>query len=143
VAFIIFHGCSVKVMLLSLNLFKTKDLIGVLVIFQTVAASTLTPAHKLLFAIDAHLRDDYGIVNDAAEVILKMPSAKSAWSKVADVLAQRAKPPVKDDDPYYRKYQHEHIADWLIRVLENAGREDEILAVCEQEERVTGIRRRP
>ena len=34
------------------------------VIFQAVAASTLTPARKLLFAIDAHLRDDYGIIND-------------------------------------------------------------------------------
>ena len=108
------------------------------VIFQAVAASTLTPSHKLLFAIDMHLHDDYGIVNDAAEVIIKMPGAKSAWSEVSDILAQRAKSPVKDDDPYYRKYQHEHIADWLIRALENAGREDEILAVCEQEARVSG-----
>lgn len=108
------------------------------IIFQAVAASTLTPARKLLFAIDAHLRDDYGIVNDAAKVIFKIPGAKSAWSEVADVLTQRAKSPVKDDDPYYRKYQHEHIADWLIRALENAGREDEILAVCEQEARVSG-----
>jgi uncharacterized Zn finger protein len=119
---------------------ETAEAVGecVPVIFQAVAASTLTPAHKLLFAIDAHLRDDYGIVNDAAEVILKMPGAKSAWSEVADVLTQRAKSPVKDDDPYYRKYQHEHTADWLIRALENAGREDEILAVCEQEARVSG-----
>ena len=119
---------------------ETAEAVGecVPVIFQAVAASTLTPAHKLLFAIDAHLRDDYGIVNDAADAILKMPGPKSAWSEVADVLTQRAKSPVKDDDPYYRKYQHEHIADWLIRALENAGREGEILAVCEQEARVSG-----
>jgi len=107
------------------------------VIFRAVVASSLPSARKLLFAIDAHLRDDYGIVNDAADAIIKMPGAKSAWSEVADVLTQRAKSPVKDDDPYYRKYQHEHIADWLIRALENAGREDEILAVCEQEARVS------
>jgi len=118
---------------------ETAEAVGecVPVIFQAVAASTLTSAHKLLFAIDAHLRDDYGIVNDEADVILKMPGAKSAWSEVADVLTQRAKSPVKEDDPYYRKYQHEHIADWLIRALENAGRTDEILAVCEQEARVS------
>jgi uncharacterized Zn finger protein len=119
---------------------ETAEAVGecVPVIFQAVAASTLTPANKLLFAIDAHLWDDYGIVNDATDVILKMPGAESAWSEVADVLTQRAKSPVKDDDPYYRKYQHEHIADWLIRALENAGREDEILAVCEHEARVSG-----
>jgi uncharacterized Zn finger protein len=99
---------------------ETAEAVGecVPVIFQAVAASTLTPANKLLFAIDAHLWDDYGIVNDATDVILKMPGAESAWSEVADVLTQRAKSPVKDDDPYYRKYQHEHIADWLIRALE-------------------------
>ena len=119
---------------------ETAEAVGecVPVIFQAVAASTLTPAHKLLFAIDAHLRDDYGIVNDEADVILKMSGAISAWSEVADVLTQRAKSPVKDDDPYYRKYQHEHMADWLIQALENAGREGEILAVCEQEARVSG-----
>ena len=119
---------------------ETAEAVGecVPVIFQAVAASTLTTAHKLLFAIDAHLRDDYGIVNDAADAIIKMPGAKSAWSEVADVLTLRTKSPVKDDDPYYRRYQHEHIADWLIRALENAGREDEILAVCEQEARVSG-----
>lgn len=108
------------------------------VIFQAVAASALPPARKLLFAIDAHLRDDYGIVNDAADTVLKMAGAVSAWSEVADVMAQRAKSPVKEDDPFSRKYQHERIADWLIRALESAGREDEILAVCEREARVSG-----
>jgi len=119
---------------------ETAEAVGecVAVIFQAVAASTLTPAHKLLFAIDAHLRDDYGIVNNEADVILKTPGAKTAWSEVADILAQRAKSPVMDNDPSYRKYQYEHIADWLIRALENAGRESEILAVCEHEARESG-----
>ncbi|MGB6689909.1 MAG: hypothetical protein WBE76_18895, partial [Terracidiphilus sp.] len=97
------------------------------VIFEAVVASTLTPARKLLFAIDAHLRDDYGIVNDAADVVLKLTGEESAWSEVADVIAQRAKSPVKEDDPFSQKYHHERIADWLIRALENAGRNDEIL----------------
>jgi uncharacterized Zn finger protein len=108
------------------------------VIFEAVVASTLTPVRKLLFAIDAHLRDDYGIVNDAADAVLKLTGEESAWSEVADVMAQRAKSPVKEDDPFSRKYQHERIADWLIRALENAGRNDEILTVCEQEARVSG-----
>jgi len=108
------------------------------VIFEAVVASTLTPARKLLFAIDAHLRDDYGIVNDAADAVFEMAVAKAAWSEVADVIAQRAKSPVKEDDPFSRKYQHERIADWLIRALEKAGRNDEILTVCEQEARVSG-----
>lgn len=108
------------------------------VIFRAVAASSLTPARKLLYAIDAHLRDDYGIIDGATDAVLKTKGAQAAWSEVADVLRQRAKSPVKDTDPYYRKYQHEHIADWLIKALENADRKDEILAVCEEEARAVG-----
>lgn len=112
------------------------------VIFRAVAASSLSPARKLLYAIDAHLRDDYGIVNDAADAVLKKTGTRSAWSEVADVLEQRAKSPANEDDPFSRKYQHEHIADWLIQALENAGREGEILAVCEREARVSGSYKR-
>ncbi len=119
---------------------ETAEAVGecVPIIFQAVTASALTLAQKLLYAIDAHLRDDYGIVNDAADAVLKMRGAQSAWSEVADILTQRAKSPVKEDDPFSRKYQHERIADWLIRALEYAGRENEILAVCEREARQTG-----
>jgi uncharacterized Zn finger protein len=108
------------------------------VIFEVLAASTLPPARKLLFAIDAHLRDDYGVLNDAADAVLQMTDAQSAWSEVADILAQRAKAPVKEEDSYDREYQHERIADWLIRALENAGREDKVLPLCEQEARKSG-----
>lgn len=119
---------------------ETAEAVGecVPVIFQAVAVSALTPARKLLYAIDAHLRDDYGVVNDAADAILKMRGAQSAWSEVADVLTQRAKSPVKEDDLFSRRYQHERIADWLIQALEYAGRDDEVLAVCEREARQTG-----
>ena len=119
---------------------ETAEAVGecVPVIFQALVASTLPPARKLLFAIDAHLQDDYGIVNDAANVILKMPAAQTAWSEVSDILVQRVKSPVRDDDSFSRQYLHERIADWLIRALENAGRKDEILAVCEQEARLSG-----
>jgi uncharacterized Zn finger protein len=108
------------------------------VIFRALVASTLPAARKLLFAIDADLRDDYGIVKDAADTVLEMTVPKSAWSEVADVMAQRAKSPVIDDDPFFRKHQYERITDWLVRALENAGRDEEILAVCEREARVSG-----
>ena len=107
------------------------------VIFQAVAASTLPPARKLLFAIDAHLRDDYGVMDNMQDVVLEMPADQTAWSEVADLLAQRLKTPVKEGEPYDRKYQHERIAKWLIDALKKAGRKDEVLAVCEREARAT------
>lgn len=108
------------------------------VIFEAVAASTLTPPRKLLFTIDAHLRDDYGIVNDAADAVLRMTCAKSAWSEVADVLTQRLISKIPKEDESSRDYHRNQIANWLIESLKKAGREGEILAVCEREARVSG-----
>jgi uncharacterized Zn finger protein len=110
---------------------------GMPVIFQAVAASTLPPAHKLLFAIDAHLRDDYGVMDNVQDAVLEMPVDQSAWSEVADLLAQRLKTPMKEEEPHYRKYQRDQIGNWLIDALKKAGRESEVLAVCEREARAT------
>ena len=53
-------------------------------------------------------------------------------------MAKRLKTPLKEGDHYHRKYQHERIAACLIDALEKAGRESEVLAVCEREARETG-----
>ena len=107
------------------------------VIFQAVAASTLPPASKVLFVIDAHLRDEYGVMDNVQDAVLEMPVDRTAWSEVADLLAQRMKTPVKEGDPYHRRYQRDRISNWVIDALKKAGREDEVLAVCEHEARVT------
>jgi uncharacterized Zn finger protein len=107
------------------------------VIFRAVAASTLPTARKLLFITDAHLRDDYGVIDAVDEDLLQMPADKTAWSEVADVLAKRLKSPVKEEDSFSRKYQRTRTADWLIDALKKAGRDDEVLAVCEREARAS------
>ena len=108
------------------------------VIFQAVAASTLTPARKLLFAIDAHLQDDYDVINGSVKFILEAPVDPSIWSEVADHLALRLTARTKGSDAYSRDYQRDQISSWLIEALEKAGRENEIFAVCEREARATG-----
>lgn len=108
------------------------------VIFQAVTASSLTPARRLLFAIDAHLRDDYDVINDSAKFIFEAPVDPSIWSEVADHLAPRLTARPKGDDAYSRDYQRDRISRWLIEALEKAGRENEIFAVCEREARATG-----
>lgn len=105
------------------------------VILQAVAASTLSPARKLLFAIDAHLQDEYGVMNDVHDVVLEMTFELAVWSEVADVLTQRLTAPSKEKDPYGRKYEREQISNWLIDALRKAGRDREVLEVCEREAR--------
>jgi uncharacterized Zn finger protein len=107
------------------------------VIFRAVSASTLPSARKLLFAIDAYLRDDYGVMDDVEDGLLEMSVEQSVWSEVADTLALRLETPIKEGDDFHRKFQRERMADWLIRALKQADREDEGLAVCKREARLT------
>ncbi len=69
------------------------------VVFQALGSSTLPPAEKLLWEIDAHLRDDYGVLSNVGGTVSEAEQYPAeAWSEVADILAQRlAELPVKVD----------------------------------------------
>jgi len=121
------------------------------VIFEAVARSSLTPAQKLLVAIDARLADGYDVIGDAADVVLDGKYEPSDWSAVADDLTRRlssaaGKRHESDDDDegddsgddYSRDYQRDQISGWLSDALVKAGRGDEVLAVYEKEARATG-----
>jgi len=56
--------------------------------------ATLSAAQKILFAINAHLADDYDVVGDASKPILDATWEPADWSAVADMLRdfQRLKP---------------------------------------------------
>lgn len=121
------------------------------VIFDAVAKSSLTPAQKLLSAIDAHLQDDYDVIGDTADNVLEGEYKSSDWSAVADDLARRLSSPARkrrksddkdeDDDSgdvYSRDYQRDQISGWLSDALVKAGRGDEVLAIYEKEARATG-----
>jgi uncharacterized Zn finger protein len=122
------------------------------VVFKAVAKSSLTSSQKLLFAINACIQDDYGVIGDGANVVFNGNYKPADWSAVADDLAQRLgaksskrryKKDEEDDDEndsdgFLRSYQRDQISGWLIKALNNAGRDEEVLTVYETEARVTG-----
>ncbi|HEY8746585.1 MAG TPA: hypothetical protein VIM11_01330, partial [Tepidisphaeraceae bacterium] len=120
------------------------------VVFKAVAKSSLAPAQKLIFAINACLQDDYGVIDDSVAAVLDAKYQPVDWSEVADDLARRLNAGKSsrrkfdddekedDDDAFSRDYQRDQISGWLIRALINAGRGDELLAVYEKEARTTG-----
>jgi uncharacterized Zn finger protein len=108
------------------------------VVFEAVARIDLPPAEKLLFAIDAHLKDDFDIVGDATKSLFDAEHAISDWSRVADTLAQRLASMGRNAaDNFPRPYQRDHLSDWLARALDAADRAGEIGALYEREARLT------
>ena len=121
------------------------------VVFAAVAASSLAPAEKILYAIDACELDQWDYIGEPAATILDARWSSADWSAVADALAARLNPSSKerknaevsrdvDDgfDRWSRNYRRDSLSDWLVHALEQAGRDDEVLPLYEAEVRRTG-----
>lgn len=108
------------------------------IVFGAVARSSLSASEKLLFAVDAYLKDDYDIIDDAADAVLDAQYTPADWSEVADDLTHRLETMGKNTvDDFSYKYLRDHITGWLARALEAAGRGDEVLPIYEREARIT------
>jgi uncharacterized Zn finger protein len=93
----------------------------------------------MLWAIDAELKDDYELCY-GSESFWENEQKDSDWSVVADKLIQRLNEFkfARGEDNFSKNYQRDRLSDWIIQALENAGRPEEIIPVCEQEAVKTG-----
>ncbi|HEY3230523.1 MAG TPA: SWIM zinc finger family protein [Roseiflexaceae bacterium] len=108
-------------------------------VFHALPRSSLAPHEQLQWAIDALLRDTYDLCHGAQEV-LEQPFPPAAWSIVADELLNRLEdePVSAERDSFTRNYRRRRLADLAIVALEEAGRDEEIIALCEREAAKSG-----
>ena len=105
------------------------------VLFQDLEKSSLSPADQVEWALDMALADEYSLCDAGLDHLWKKRYAKSDWSAVSDRLAQRLKTfKVAKGE---LRYKRDRVADWLILALEKAGRQDEIIPLCEREAPIT------
>jgi len=109
------------------------------IVFQAVQRSSLSPAEKILWVIDAELKDSYDICQ-GAECFWEEEYGREDWEIVATELEKRLKKITSDKygDSYSYIYRRDKVCNWLIQALENAGRSEEIIPLCEKEAEETG-----
>jgi uncharacterized Zn finger protein len=108
------------------------------VVLRAVPASGRPDADKLLYTIDLLLGDEYDLIQDA-DVVLERDWPASAWSTVADRLAERLRDlPAPRGEDFFSRYQRDGLSGWMITALRASGREAEVLPLMEAEARVTG-----
>jgi uncharacterized Zn finger protein len=109
------------------------------IVFLALPQSSLSPVDQMLWVIDAELKDNYDLCY-GSESFWENEQKASDWSVVADKLIQRLREfkTAKDDDNFSKDYQRDRLSDWIIQALENAGRREEIIPICEQEAVKTG-----
>jgi len=104
------------------------------IVFDALPRSSLAPHEQLRWTIDAMLRDSYDLCDGARE-LLAQPYPPEEWSIVADDLLKRLNdaPVAGARDDFMRDYQRGRLADFAIMALEEAGRDAEIIPLCERE----------
>lgn len=110
------------------------------IVFDALAKSSLKGPDKILFAIDACLKDDYDVLGNGVNKILGTKWSQVDWSVVVDRLSERLQklPRGKKQDDFSRNYARDRLSHFLLEALEHAGRKDELLPIYEAEARETG-----
>lgn len=97
-----------------------------------------SPAEQILWAVNARLHDDYNLFS-SLDPFWSREFPCEVWSEVADALLRRLKPTKrKKVDDFLARQERDKLGRYLILALERAGRNEEILPLCEREAPVTG-----
>jgi len=109
------------------------------IVFQALPQSSLSQVDQMLWVIDAELMDDHELCY-GSESFWENEQKASDWSAVADKLIGRLNKfkLEKGEDGFSRNYRRDRLSDWIIQALENGGRHEEIIPICEQEAVKTG-----
>jgi len=107
-------------------------------IVNALDQSSLDSAAKLNWALDAVLEDQYEVCETFAEY-LHREHPKTAWHSLADRLLLRLKEmkTSKGLNDFSQQYERDRLSDWIIHALEQAGRKDEVISLCEAEAKKT------
>jgi uncharacterized Zn finger protein len=109
------------------------------IVFQALSQTSLSPVDQMLWVIDAELEDHYELCC-GSESFWENEQKASDWSVIADKLIERLNNlhEVKREDSFSRNYRRDRLSNWVIQALENAGRNEEIIPLCEKEAVETG-----
>ena len=109
------------------------------VLFGALHEAFPSLADQVEWILDMVLADDYGLCDYHLEHFWSMRRSGSDWSVVADRLWQRLeeRESTGKGNRFARNYERDRISNWLILALERAGRENEIIPLCEREAPIT------
>lgn len=109
------------------------------VVFRALPKSSLLPVQQMLWAVEAELGDEYDLCQDRDQ-FWKHSFPKDAWSGLADILLKRLAgfTSRSKGEEFSEKYRRDRLSNWIIEALEKAGRDPEIIPLCEKEVTETG-----
>lgn len=108
-------------------------------VVKALERSALTVVDKLVWAVDAVLKDQFDICEIFGEYLYRK-HPKAAWNSLADRLLAKLNSMAFENgiDSFIENFERDQISNWAIHALERAGRKEEIVPLCESEAKKTG-----
>ncbi|MEW6753131.1 MAG: SWIM zinc finger family protein [Candidatus Latescibacterota bacterium] len=109
------------------------------VVFGALPRSGLTPVQQLAWAVDMAQADQHDLCEDGLAAFWETEFEPSVWSGLADQLAAQLEglPAKVGREDYTSHHGRDRLSGWLIGALEQAGRGNEVLPLCEREAPIT------
>ncbi len=104
------------------------------IVFKALAECSMTDVDKMQRVVDFELRDEYDLCYGMEEFWKRRFSQKD-WGSLADLLLSRLNGMKSGghEDSFSRNYRRDRLTNEIIRALENAGRETEVISLCIKE----------
>ena len=109
------------------------------VLFGALDKTSMSPADRIEWVLVMALEDEYELCSVGFENLWNTDYTKRDWSEVCDRLTRRldALEQPRGDVQRSREYRRDVLANWLIHTMEKAGRQEEIIPLCEREAPIT------
>jgi uncharacterized Zn finger protein len=104
------------------------------IVFLALPQSRLSPSEQMLWVVEAELSDEYDLTSGAAS-FWEQQHQIADWNILADTLLKHLNSlgTVKGEDRFSMEFRRDRLTDWIILALENAGRQEEIIPLCQKE----------
>ncbi len=104
------------------------------IVFKAVCSSSLSAPEQLIRLIEFDLEDQYSLADSAVECIRRKKYTRAHWLEVSEILRERLKGlPKPGGNDFSARYHRERLMNWLIRALEESGRQEETIPLLENE----------
>ncbi|WP_028316298.1 SWIM zinc finger family protein [Desulfatibacillum aliphaticivorans] len=94
-------------------------------VFEALFLSSMKSQDRLLWLIERFMEDQYDVLPDEEESLCKGGFSPQDWAHAADLLRDRlsSMPAPAKNGSYFQNHERSELLSWLIRAMEESGRE--------------------
>lgn len=104
------------------------------IVVEALPQSSLSPSEQLLWLIDRLLKDEYGLLTNAEQLLRRRQYTRTHWREVAQVLEQRLEAmKMPKDHGFSATYERNNLLNQVLEAYARSGQKARIVPLLERE----------